>query len=55
MEKGDEIPQDDESREEYDRSDLKGGIRGKNLEQYRKETKLAKLAPDVRGGPGAKS
>ena len=47
MKKKDER-QDDELREEYDRKDLKGGIRGKYLERYRKGTNLAKLAPDVR-------
>ncbi len=35
-------------REEYDRKDLKGGVRGKYLERYRQGTNLAKLAPDVR-------
>ena len=44
----DETPQGDELREEYDRKDLKGGVRGKYLERYSKETNLAKLAPDVR-------
>ena len=48
MKKDDETPRDDELREEYDRKDLKGGIRGKYLERYRKGTNLAKLAPDVR-------
>ena len=48
MKKDDETLQDDELREEYDRNDLKGGIRGKYLERYRKGTNLAKLAPDVR-------
>ena len=37
-----------EMREEYDRKDLKGGVRGKYLERYRQGTNLAKLAPDVR-------
>ena len=46
--KKDDERQDDELREEYDRKDLKGGVRGKYLEQYRKGTNLAKLAPDVR-------
>jgi len=48
MKKDDETPQDDELREEYDRKDLKDGIRGKYLERYRKGTNLARLAPDVR-------
>ena len=42
--KGDE----DELRPEYHRDELKGGVRGKYLEQYRKGTNLALLAPDVR-------
>jgi len=46
--KKDDQRQDDELRTEYDRKDLKGGIRGKYLERYRKGTNLAKLAPDVR-------
>jgi hypothetical protein len=46
--KKDDQRQDDELREEYDHKDLKGGIRGKYLERYRKGTNLAKLAPDVR-------
>ena len=48
MKKDDETLQDDELRDEYDRKDLKGGIRGKYLKQYRKGTNLAKLAPEVR-------
>lgn len=39
---------DDELRPEYQRDELKGGVRGKYLEQYRKGTNLALLAPDVR-------
>lgn len=38
---------DDELRPEYHRDELKGGVRGKYLEQYRKCTNLALLAPDV--------
>ena len=48
MKKDDEAPQTDEMREEYDREDLKGGVRGKHLERYRRGTNLARLAPDVR-------
>ena len=48
MKKDDETLQDDELRDEYDRKDLKGGIRGKYLKRYRKGTNLAKLAPEVR-------
>ena len=39
---------DDELRPEYHRDELKGGVRGKYLEQYRRGTNLALLAPDVR-------
>jgi hypothetical protein len=39
---------DDDLRPEYDRAELKGGIRGKYYEQYRQGTNLALLAPDVR-------
>jgi hypothetical protein len=42
------MKKDDELRAEYDRSDLKEGVRGKYLERYRGGTNLAKLAPDVR-------
>lgn len=38
----------DELRPEYRRDELKGGVRGKYLEQYRRGTNLALLAPDVR-------
>lgn len=48
MKKDDATPPDDELREEYDRQDLTGGIRGKYFERYRQGTNLAKLAPDVR-------
>ena len=39
---------EDELRPEYHREELKGGVRGKYLEQYGKGTNLALLAPDVR-------
>ncbi len=39
---------DNELRPEYRREELEGGVRGKYLEQYRKGTNLALLAPDVR-------
>ncbi len=56
MKNDDESRQDDELREEYDREDLKGGVRGKYLERYRQGTNLAKLAPDVRAAfPSDKS
>jgi hypothetical protein len=39
---------DDELRPEYRREELQGGVRGKYLDEYRKGTNLALLAPDVR-------
>jgi hypothetical protein len=39
---------DDDLRPEYRREDLKGGVRGKYYERYRKGTNLALLATDVR-------
>lgn len=39
---------DEDLRDEYDPSILKGGVRGKNYERYQKGTNLALLAPDVR-------
>jgi hypothetical protein len=39
---------EDELRPEYDASVLKGAIRGKYYDRYRKGTNLALLAPDVR-------
>jgi hypothetical protein len=45
----DERPsEDDDLRPEYDRSHLKGGVRGKYLDRDRAGTNLALLAPDVR-------
>jgi hypothetical protein len=41
-------PSDDELRPEYDLSQLRGGVRGKYLQQYRAGTNLALLAADVR-------
>jgi len=38
----------DDLRPEYELSELKGGVRGKYFERYRKGTNLALLAPDVR-------
>ena len=47
--KKNEISSDgDGLREEYDASMLKGGVRGKHFERYKKGTNLALLAPDVR-------
>jgi len=38
---------DDDLRPEYDFSKLKGGVRGKYLERYRKGTNLVRLDRDV--------
>ena len=38
---------DDELRDEYDFSQLEGGVRGKYVAQYREGTNLALLEPDV--------
>ena len=42
-----EIEPNDELRPEYDFSQLKGGVKGKYVQQYRAGTNLALLAPDV--------
>ena len=42
------IGAEDDHRPECRRDELKGGVRGKYLEQYRRGTNLALLAPDVR-------
>ncbi|HEX7449520.1 MAG TPA: hypothetical protein VF306_18325 [Pirellulales bacterium] len=46
--KNDKQTEDDDLRDEYDDSVLKGGVRGKYYERYQKGTNLALLAPDVR-------
>ena len=38
---------DDELRDEYDLSQLKGGVRGKYAQRYKAGTNLVLLAPDV--------
>ncbi len=48
MKKDKTTADDDELRPEYRRDELKGGVRGKFLEQYRRGTNLALLSPDVR-------
>jgi len=40
--------EEDDLRPEYHPGELKGGVRGKYLERYRRGTNLALLAPDVR-------
>ena len=37
----------DELRQEYDLSELKGGVRGKYAKQFKKGTNLVLLSPDV--------
>jgi hypothetical protein len=48
IKKNNATPEDDDLRCEYDPEAFKGGVRGDYLEQYRKGTKLALLALDVR-------
>lgn len=38
---------DDELRDEYDLTQLQGGVRGKYVQRYRAGTNLVRLAPDV--------
>lgn len=47
MKKESESEAGDELRPEYDASVLKGGVRGKYAERYRRGTNLILLAPDV--------
>jgi alpha-beta hydrolase superfamily lysophospholipase len=47
MRKAETKPEDD-LRGEYDRAELKNGVRGKHLKRYQAGTNLALLAPDVR-------
>jgi hypothetical protein len=48
MRKDKTSPRDDDLRPEYHHGELKGGVRGKYLERFRKGTNLALLAPEVR-------
>ena len=48
MKKDESTNNEDEIRPEYHREELRGGVRGKYLDQYRKGTNLALLSPDVR-------
>jgi hypothetical protein len=45
MEIDDEL--NDELRDEYDFSQMNGGVRGKYVEQYHNDVKLIMLEPDV--------
>lgn len=47
MKKKDEAEFEDELRDEYDFSQLRGGVRGKYVERYREGTNLVLLDPDV--------
>lgn len=47
MEKEVENEMEDELRSEYDFAQMKGGVRGKYIERYRKGTNLVLLDPDV--------
>ena len=38
---------DDALRDEYDLTQLQGGVRGKYVQRYRAGTNLVRLAPDV--------
>jgi len=48
MKKDKTTSNDDELRSEYHPDELKSGVRGKYLEQYRQGTNLELLAPDIR-------
>ena len=47
MNKEVENEMEDELRPEYDFTQMKGGVRGKYVERYRKGTNLVLLDPDV--------
>lgn len=47
MKKDVENEMEDELRPEYDFAQMKGGVRGKYIEQYRSGTNLVLLDPDV--------
>jgi len=47
MSKRDDAELDDWPRDEYGPDDLKNGVRGKHLEQFRAGTNLILLDPDV--------
>ena len=40
-------PNHDETRSEYDFASMKGGVRGKHYQEYRKGTNVVLLEPDV--------
>lgn len=47
MNEKENLEMDDDLREEYDLSQLKGGVRGKYAQRVRQGTNLVLLAPDV--------
>jgi hypothetical protein len=47
MKKNTEQRSNDEMRPEYDFASMKGGVRGKYYEQYRKGTNVVLIEPDV--------
>ena len=47
MKKRSERRNPDEMRREYDFASMKGGLRGKHYEEYRKGTNVVLLQPDV--------
>jgi hypothetical protein len=47
MKKKNKIETDNELREEYDLSKLKGGVRGKYAKRFKEGTNLVLLAPDI--------
>ena len=48
MPKAPDDQHDDEVREEYDLTQLKGGVRGKHFKRYQAGTNLVRLEPEVR-------
>ena len=51
-----EVDEDDDLRPEYSFSVMKGGVRGKYVERYRKGTNLVLLDPDIAAAfPDAKA
>jgi hypothetical protein len=47
MKKNSEHPRNADMRPEYDFASMKGGVRGKHYEQYRKGTNVVLIEPDV--------
>jgi hypothetical protein len=47
MKKNDEHPRNGDVKPEYNFAEMKGGVRGKYFERYRKGTNVVLLEPDV--------